>query len=190
MMSHLDLTSIAPDVPASMAPEVYDLLRDDLGFEGVTITDSLGMGAVAAADAGAAGARGGRRPALMPVDTRTTHRMVATPSSRGEVSRERAEEAAARVVALSGLAARVAADPCPVPVDVDARARVVELRTCRPWRQRLPARGLAWSGREVGVAGAAQLCSASRSSWRTRSAEMPWRAPMSASLCWRPSARP
>ena len=46
MLSHLDLTSIAPDVPASMAPEVYDLLRDDLGFEGVTITDSLGMGAV------------------------------------------------------------------------------------------------------------------------------------------------
>ena len=46
MMSHLDLTSIAPDVPASMAPEVYDLLRDDLGFEGVAITDSLGMGAV------------------------------------------------------------------------------------------------------------------------------------------------
>ena len=31
---------------------------------------------------------------------------------------------------------------------------------------------------------------ASRSSWRTRSAEMPWRAPMSASLCWRPSTRP
>ena len=46
MLSHLDLTAIAPGVPASMAPEVYDLLRDDLGFEGVTITDSLGMGAV------------------------------------------------------------------------------------------------------------------------------------------------
>ena len=46
MLSHLDLTDIAPGVPASMAPEVYDLLRDDLGFEGVAITDSLGMGAV------------------------------------------------------------------------------------------------------------------------------------------------
>ena len=34
------------------------------------------------------------------------------------------------------------------------------------------------------------FCSASRSSWRTRSAEMPCRAPMSASLCWRPSSRP
>ena len=34
------------------------------------------------------------------------------------------------------------------------------------------------------------LAIASRSSWRTRSAEMPWRAPMSASLCWRPSTRP
>ena len=37
-----------PGRPGQLAPEVYDLLRDDLGFEGVTITDSLGMGAVAA----------------------------------------------------------------------------------------------------------------------------------------------
>jgi hypothetical protein len=34
------------------------------------------------------------------------------------------------------------------------------------------------------------FCRASRSSWRTRSAEMPCLAPMSASLCWRPSVRP
>ena len=34
------------------------------------------------------------------------------------------------------------------------------------------------------------LVIASRSSWRTRSAEMPWRAPMSASLCCRPSTSP
>ncbi len=34
------------------------------------------------------------------------------------------------------------------------------------------------------------FCRASRSSWRTRSAEMPCRVPMSASLCWRPSSRP
>ena len=33
-------------------------------------------------------------------------------------------------------------------------------------------------------------CSASRSSWRTRSAEMPCLRPMSASLCWRPSTSP
>ncbi len=34
------------------------------------------------------------------------------------------------------------------------------------------------------------FCSASRSSWRTRSAEIPCFTPMSASLCCRPSVRP
>ena len=64
MLSHLDLTAIAPGVPASLAPEVYDLLRDDLGFEGVAITDSLGMGAVAVElQAGRRRAQRRRRPA-------------------------------------------------------------------------------------------------------------------------------
>ena len=57
-----------------------------------------------------------------------------------------------------------------------------------------PSRG--WDGRTCAQAarsGSAILRSlviASRSSWRTRSAEMPWRAPMSASLCCRPSTSP
>ena len=51
-----------------------------------------------------------------------------------------------------------------------------------------------WSGRaqaaRSGSAMRRSFCSASRSSWRTRSAEMPCLAPMSASLCCRPSVRP
>ena len=41
-----------------------------------------------------------------------------------------------------------------------------------------------------GSARVRSFCSASRSSWRTRSAEMPCLAPMSASLCTRPSTSP
>ncbi|KRE96123.1 glycosyl hyrolase family 3 [Nocardioides sp. Soil774] len=123
MMSHLDLTSIAPDVPASMAPEVYDLLRDELGFEGVTITDSLGMGAVGGRPTPALQAlEAGADLLLMPVDTATTHQIVVDAIESGEVSRERVEEAAARVVALQVWQARVAAQR-PVPVDVVDRAR-------------------------------------------------------------------
>ncbi len=39
-----------PGLPSSQAPEVYDYLRDELGFEGVAITDSLGMGAALSED--------------------------------------------------------------------------------------------------------------------------------------------
>lgn len=123
MLSHLDLTSIAPGVPASMAPEVYALLREDLGFEGVTITDSLGMGAVSGRPTPALQAlRAGADLLLMPVDTDATHRIVVDAITSGDVSRERVEEAAARVVALQRWQARLAAQQ-PVPVDIVERAR-------------------------------------------------------------------
>ena len=123
MLSHLDLTSIAPDVPASMAPEVYDLLRDDLGFEGVTITDSLGMGAVGGRPTPALQAlEAGADLLLMPVDTAVTHQIVVDAIESGDVSRDRVEEAAARVVAVQLWQARMAAER-PVPPDVVEQAR-------------------------------------------------------------------
>lgn len=123
MLSHLDLTDIAPGVPASMAPEVYDLLRDDLGFEGVTITDSLGMGAVGGRPTPALQAlQAGADLLLMPVDNATTHQIVVDAIDSGLVSRSRVEEAAARVVALQMWQARIAAER-PVPADVVDRAR-------------------------------------------------------------------
>jgi beta-N-acetylhexosaminidase len=106
-----------------MAPEVYDLLRDDLGFEGVAITDSLGMGAVGGRPTPALQAlQAGADLLLMPVDTAETHRIVVDAIRTGGVSRERVEEAAARVVAVQAWQARVAAQR-PVPVDVVDRAR-------------------------------------------------------------------
>ncbi|MDR7254542.1 beta-N-acetylhexosaminidase [Nocardioides sp. BE266] len=123
MMSHLDLTSIAPDVPASMAPEVYDLLRDDLGFEGVAITDSLGMGAVAGRPTPALQAlKAGADLLLMPVDNATTHQIIVDAIKSGDLPRDRIEEAASRVVALQMWQARIAAKR-PVPVDVVEQAQ-------------------------------------------------------------------
>lgn len=122
MMAHLDMTSIAPGMPSSLAPEVYDLMRTDIGFQGVAVTDSLGMG----------GVLGGPKPAvralaagadvlLMPVDTRVAHGLVTEAIVSGEVPRERAEEAAARVVAVQLWQQRVASTT-PVPEDVRERA--------------------------------------------------------------------
>ena len=118
MLSHLDLTAIAPGVPASLAPEVYELLRDDLGFEGVAITDSLGMGAVAASFKPAVAAlNAGADLLLMPVDTVETHRVVTRAVDAGDISRARIEEAAARVVAVQLWQERAAAR-APVPADL------------------------------------------------------------------------
>jgi beta-N-acetylhexosaminidase len=118
MLSHLDLTAIAPGVPASLAPAVYDLLRDDLGFEGVAITDSLGMGAVASSFKPAVAAlNAGADLLLMPVDTVETHRVMTRAINKGDIPRQRIEEAAARVVALQLWQQRAAAR-APVPADL------------------------------------------------------------------------
>ena len=76
-----------------------------------------------------------------------------------------------------------------------ARDRDVRHRQHRDARRPPPAGdgGLRGAGRQAARSGSPRrrsFCSASRSSWRTRSAEMPCLTPMSASLCWRPSTRP
>lgn len=123
MLGHIDVQAIAAGEPASLAPRMYDFLREDLGFDGVAITDSLGMGAVATSGFPAVRAlNAGADLLLMPVDTRVTHGLVAKAIKSGRIPRERAEEAAANVVAVQLWQARVAAQVA-VPDDVSARAQ-------------------------------------------------------------------
>ena len=48
LVSHNIMTAVDDSLPASLSPAVHDLLRDDLGFSGVVMTDDLAMEAVAA----------------------------------------------------------------------------------------------------------------------------------------------
>ena len=43
MVSHVVTEGIDPSLPASLSPETYRILREDLGFTGVVITDDLWM---------------------------------------------------------------------------------------------------------------------------------------------------
>ena len=45
MVNHNIVTAYNKTVPASLAPEVHKALRD-LGFEGIIVTDDLGMSAI------------------------------------------------------------------------------------------------------------------------------------------------
>lgn len=46
LVSHNIITNIEKDVPASLSKKVHNLLRDDLHFNGVIITDDMDMGAI------------------------------------------------------------------------------------------------------------------------------------------------
>ena len=47
MLSHITATAYDPDNPASRSAELIRLLREDLGFDGLIVTDSLCMAAAA-----------------------------------------------------------------------------------------------------------------------------------------------
>ena len=46
MVSHNIVTAMDPDMPASLSASAHQLLREELGFDGVVMTDALDMGAV------------------------------------------------------------------------------------------------------------------------------------------------
>jgi beta-N-acetylhexosaminidase len=107
MMNHLDYTELDGDVPASLSPAAYALLRS-MGFEGAAITDSLGMGAVntrwdfpaAAVRAIAAGA-----DAAFATDGRQAVRMrdaIVAAVHNGTLPETRLNEAATRMARLTG----------------------------------------------------------------------------------------
>lgn len=107
MLNHLQYSALDPDLPASLSPRAYALLRE-MGFEGVAITDSVGMGAVnlrwdfpdAAVRAVAAGA-----DAVLTTDGNHAARMrdgLVAAVHAGVLPEARLSEAAARVTALAG----------------------------------------------------------------------------------------
>lgn len=42
MVGHLDVPGLTTDLPSSLTPAVYALLRDEIGFDGLVMTDDLG----------------------------------------------------------------------------------------------------------------------------------------------------
>jgi beta-N-acetylhexosaminidase len=107
MMSNVDYTAIEPNVPASLSARAYSMLRE-MGFKGVAITDSIGMGAVnqrwdwseAAVKAITSGADG-----VLSTDGKFARDMVhglVVAVQKGELSETRLNQAAARMIALAG----------------------------------------------------------------------------------------
>lgn len=115
MVAHLDVPALDPGVPTSLSPAAYALLRDDVGFDGLAVTDALDMAAVTRGrDAGEAAVQAldaGADVLLMPADARAARTAVVDAVQSGDVPRDRLDEAAARLVALM----RHTAAPAPGP---------------------------------------------------------------------------
>ena len=106
MTAHIALAQLggANSPPATLSRFVLDtLLRRDLGFGGLVITDALNMGAIVsrygAAPAAVLALEAGADILLMPADARAAIDAVVDAVTRGEISEARLDSSVARVVA-------------------------------------------------------------------------------------------
>jgi beta-N-acetylhexosaminidase len=124
MVTHIDVRAVDPGVPSSLSRTVITgLLRDQLGFEGLVVTDALDMAAVTGHDGSAQAAvkavQAGADVLLMPADPAAAIDGLVAAVAQGTLSRERLEQSAAKVVALMR---DVAAHPMPPAATVGSHA--------------------------------------------------------------------
>jgi len=105
MSAHIAVRAVDPGVPSSLSrPMVTGLLRRELGYDGVVVTDALNMAGVTAAygsrEAAVRALRAGNDVLLMPPDPAGAIDAVSDAVRAGSLPRARLHEAATRMVGL------------------------------------------------------------------------------------------
>lgn len=103
MISHLTNTELS-DLPSSLSPDTVWLLREELGFEGIIITDSLKMGAIVhnftAADAAVKAILAGCDMLLMPNSLEVAYEGLVNAVLDGTLTEERIDESVLRILTV------------------------------------------------------------------------------------------
>ena len=118
MTAHLAVPALeAPDLPATLSPAILTgVLRDQMDFKGIVITDALEMGGVAkgfsVGEASVRAVKAGADVLLMPKDPIAAIDAVVAAVRRGEIDRKRIQASVRRLLAAK------------VRVDLDVTRRV------------------------------------------------------------------
>ncbi|MBQ9696181.1 MAG: hypothetical protein IJV58_07135, partial [Oscillospiraceae bacterium] len=104
MVSHQVVTGVGDDLPSCLSPVVCtELLRDELGFDGLIITDALNMNTISGTyDSGEAAVmalEAGVDIILMPEDFEAAFQGVQDAVASGRISEERINESVNRILA-------------------------------------------------------------------------------------------
>lgn len=106
MVSHISAPNITGhDTPASLSKEIVtDLLRDDMGYDGIVVTDAMEMGAISTKyksdEAAVMSIQAGADMILMPEDFELAYNGVLEAVKSGEISEERLNESVARIIEI------------------------------------------------------------------------------------------
>jgi len=105
MTAHIAVPALAPaDVPATLSPAILTgLLRGELGFKGIVVTDALEMGGVAkgysSGEAAVLALEAGADALVMPPDPEAAIKAVVAAVQSGRLTRARIDESVARLLA-------------------------------------------------------------------------------------------
>ncbi len=106
MVSHIACPEVTGNnTPATLSRElVTDLLREDMGFDGLVITDALNMGAIteqySSGEAAVAALNAGVDMLLMPADFQAAYDGVMAALENGELTEERIDESVRRILEI------------------------------------------------------------------------------------------
>ncbi|MFZ5847363.1 MAG: glycoside hydrolase family 3 N-terminal domain-containing protein [Actinomycetota bacterium] len=105
MVAHIDVRAVDPRTPSTVSRKVVTgLLRRDLGFSGLVVSDAMNMAAVAnrfsSGEAAVRALAAGVDVVLMPPDPRAARDAIVGAVRSGRLSRGRVESAAARQIAV------------------------------------------------------------------------------------------
>ena len=104
MVSHQIAENIDPERPASLSPIVIGILREELGFDGVIITDALRMKAVSdqygSGEACVMALEAGADMLLLPYNFTNAYESVTRAVREGRITEERIDESLTRILTL------------------------------------------------------------------------------------------
>jgi len=107
MTAHLYVPALdpTPGLPATLSPLILtDLLRKKLGFDGLIVTDAMGMGGITKGfsprDAALRAVKAGVDMVLLPPDPPSVIEALAAAVQSGEIAQSRIDESVSRILAL------------------------------------------------------------------------------------------
>ena len=163
MTAHIAVPALAPpDLPATLSPAILtDLLRQQLGFKGIVVTDALEMGSIAkgfsSGEAAVRAIEAGADTLLMPTDPDAAIKAVIAAVESGRLTRQRIRDSVVKILAAKE---KIGLDKKRV-VDIEAIGDVVDSPESNEKAQEIAERAVTLvrnTGNMIPLAGASRAC--------------------------------
>ena len=103
LVAHNIVDSLDSENPASLSPAIHDILRSELGFDGVIMTDDIAMGAVADVEDVYIKAVNAGNDLIITTDYETAYNQILNAVKNGMISEETLDNAVIHILKLKGL---------------------------------------------------------------------------------------